>query len=109
MRFVVDAQLPPGVAKWLRERGHDAEHVFDRFPLGVSDTAIWNHAAQSNAVVVTKDQDFATRILLTPKGPAVVWLRVGNTSKTALLAWMTRQWPIVESALQRGDKLVEVT
>ena len=109
MRFLVDAQLPPGVAKWLRERGHVAEHVFDRFPPNVSDASIWDYAAQNSAVVVSKDQDFATRVLLTPTGPAVVWLRVGNTSKTALLGWMTGQWPIVEAALQRGDRLVEVT
>lgn len=24
VRFIVDAQLPPALAKWLRDRGHDA-------------------------------------------------------------------------------------
>jgi predicted nuclease of predicted toxin-antitoxin system len=29
MRFVVDAQLPPALARYLSSLGHDAEHVFD--------------------------------------------------------------------------------
>ena len=29
MRFLVDNQLPPSLARWLRDRGHDAEHVFE--------------------------------------------------------------------------------
>jgi len=29
MRFLVDAQLPPALCGWLRERGHDALHVVE--------------------------------------------------------------------------------
>ena len=29
MKFLVDAQLPPGLARWLVARGHEADHVFD--------------------------------------------------------------------------------
>ncbi|HOY58634.1 MAG TPA: DUF5615 family PIN-like protein [Verrucomicrobiota bacterium] len=27
MRFLIDNQLPSALAHWLRERGHDAEHL----------------------------------------------------------------------------------
>jgi predicted nuclease of predicted toxin-antitoxin system len=27
MKFLVDAQLPPGLCRWLQARGHEAEHV----------------------------------------------------------------------------------
>jgi predicted nuclease of predicted toxin-antitoxin system len=30
MRFIVDAQLPPALARWLVRQGHEAEHVADR-------------------------------------------------------------------------------
>ncbi len=30
MRFLVDAQLPPALARWLAANGHAAEHVADR-------------------------------------------------------------------------------
>jgi len=44
MRLVVDAQLPPALACWLAQQGHEAEHLFDRFPPGTTDTAIWHEA-----------------------------------------------------------------
>ncbi|WP_179045221.1 DUF5615 family PIN-like protein [Sphingobium lactosutens] len=27
MKFLVDAQLPPALCRWLRDRGHDADYV----------------------------------------------------------------------------------
>jgi len=29
VRFLVDTQLPAALARWLREKGHQAEHVLD--------------------------------------------------------------------------------
>ena len=29
MRVLIDAQLPPGLCGWFRERGVDADHVAD--------------------------------------------------------------------------------
>ena len=29
MRFLIDAQLPPALARWITEHGHEAEHVLD--------------------------------------------------------------------------------
>jgi predicted nuclease of predicted toxin-antitoxin system len=29
MRFLVDAQLPPALARWLAANGHTVEHVAD--------------------------------------------------------------------------------
>jgi hypothetical protein len=40
MRFIVDAQLPPALARWLAEQGHEAEHVFDFGKDGTTDAEI---------------------------------------------------------------------
>lgn len=40
MTFLIDAQLPPALCLWLRERGHDAVHVRDIGLLDSSDLAI---------------------------------------------------------------------
>ena len=29
MKFLIDAQLPPALCRWLETRGHEAEHVFE--------------------------------------------------------------------------------
>lgn len=108
MRFVVDAQLPPALARWLAQQGHEAEHLFDRFPPGTTDTTIWHEALRLDAVIVTKDEDFQQRSLQVGHGPKIVWLRVGNTSNRALLEWFVPLWPPIVEALERGEVLVEV-
>ncbi|HVV00617.1 MAG TPA: DUF5615 family PIN-like protein [Verrucomicrobiae bacterium] len=85
---MVDTQLRKAPAFWLAQQGHVAEHVLD-VGLGQSkDTPSWPHAQQSGAVVVTKAEDFAEWVRRGRVGPAVVWLRIGNSSKSALLAWI---------------------
>ena len=108
MRFLVDAQLPPALARWLADRGHEAEHVSDIGMQAASDAAIWTYALAHAAVVVTKDEDFPQRKVLSKDGPAVVWIRTPNTRRRDLLAWFERVMPHIVSALERGETLVEV-
>lgn len=109
MRFLVDAQLPPALARWLVAKGHEAEHVADKEMQAASDTAIWDYALTSSAAIVTKDEDFAQRKVLTAVGPVVVWIRLPNTRRRDLLAWFETILPDVLAALERGETLVEVT
>ena len=66
MRFIVDAQLPRRLARWLAARGHDVLHTLD-LPNGNStpDAAIVELACRENRIVVTKDADFVNSHLLT--------------------------------------------
>ncbi len=109
MRFLVDAQLPPALARWLAAKGHEAEHVGDKGMQAASDTAIWDYALATSAAIVTKDEDFAQRKVLTQAGPVVVWIRLPNTRRRVLLAWFEAILPDVLAALDRGETLVEVT
>jgi len=108
MRFLVDAQLPPALARWLVAAGHEAEHVADRGMQAASDAAIWDLALREHAAIVTKDEDFAQRHALTGTGPAVVWIRLRNTRRAELLAWFEAALPPILSALARGETLIEI-
>ena len=109
MRFIVDAQLPPALARVLAARGHEAEHVADIGMKEAEDSPIWNHALENGAVIVTKDEDFPHRLSQSPKqAPVIVWLRVGNTSRRALLEWFEPLLPRIVACIERGDGLVEV-
>lgn len=108
MRFIVDAQLPPALARFFESRGHEARHVADLGLLDSSDTAIWNHALANGAIVVTKDEDFPHRLRQIGIGPVIVWLRIGNTSRRALLQWFEPLLPRIEVLIQNGDLLIEV-
>jgi predicted nuclease of predicted toxin-antitoxin system len=108
MRFLVDAQLPPALARWLAGQGHAAEHVADKRMESASDAAIWDYAWQGHWAIVSKDEDFAQRKWLEDNGPVVIWIRLPNTRRRDLLAWFETALPRILSALQRGETLVEV-
>ena len=81
MRFLVDAQLPPALARRIETLGHSADHVFDCGLAAATDDAIRTYAAKIGAVIVTKDEDFVVRRVL-EEGPAVV-CRLGSDRKHA--------------------------
>ena len=108
MRFLVDAQLPPALARWLVQEGHVAEHVVDRQLERAADAAIWDFAVANAATIITKDEDFAQRKVLAATGPRVIWVRLPNTRRQQLLASFETALPDIVSALARGETLIEV-
>ena len=108
VRFLIDAQLPPGLAHRLASRGYAAEHV-NRIGLGAtSDVAIWRHAKQTGASLVTKDEDFVALARSEPAGPQVVWVRLGNIGNDALWRAIDPLWDAIIQALDAGERIVEV-
>lgn len=59
MRFLVDAQLPPALARFLEGQGHEARAVRELGLRDADDTAIWTFAERDGRIIVTKDEDFA--------------------------------------------------
>ncbi|MGH7089375.1 MAG: DUF5615 family PIN-like protein [Stellaceae bacterium] len=108
MKFLIDAQLPPALALWLAEAGHDAAHLDQIGLLSASDEAIWVHALRSGPIVITKDEDFAARAAQVEIAPIIVWLRVGNSSNRALRAWFDARLSSIISLVAEGQRLIEV-
>lgn len=106
MKFLVDAQLPPALCGWLRELGHEAVHVFEIGMTGASDAAIAARAEADSAILVSKDEDFVA--LRLPDRFPLLWLRCGNTTTAALIAWLDERWHQIESLLARNERFVEV-
>jgi predicted nuclease of predicted toxin-antitoxin system len=106
MKFLIDAQLPPALAGWLRERGHESEHVFDIGLVAASDAEIATHAEQGGSVLITKDEDFTA--LRLPDRFVLLWLRCGNATKRTLFAWLESRWAEIERLLSEGERVVEV-
>ena len=63
---------------------------------------------QNDAIIVTKDEDFPHRLRQSSSAPVIVWLRIGNTSRRALLQWFEPLIPQVEALVLQGDRLIEV-
>lgn len=105
MNFLIDAQLPPALCLWLRERGHEAVHISDLGLTGVTDAEIADRAEAGGLVLVTKDEDFVT--LRLPDRFALLWLRCGNASNAALRDWLEQRWEMIERMLEAGERFVE--
>ena len=108
MNFLVDAQLPPALARWFVERGFKASHVFDLGLERADDRRIWDRALSEGAAVVTKDEGFAARRMVEPQGPQIVWVRFGNASRRETLARVDALLPQIREALERGERIVEI-
>ena len=85
LRFIVDTQLPPSLAEFLKRRGFDAIHVIN-CPNGAltSDNEIISIAIKETRIIITKDSDFMDYYLLKGYPPAVLLLQVGNIKNQEL-------------------------
>ncbi|WP_198157777.1 DUF5615 family PIN-like protein [Mycobacterium celatum] len=60
----------PALARLLFDHGHVAEHVCDIGPGDRSDRDLWRYAIEHDAVLVTKDEDFAAMRFSTAVRPS---------------------------------------
>ncbi len=70
-----------------------------------TDSELWDLAGASQWVIVTKDTDFADRILVSVPPPWIVHLRFGNMRRKEFHRFLASVWPQVESLLP-AHKLV---
>lgn len=108
MHFLIDAQLPPRLARRLVDLGHEALHVFELGLVSATDAEIWNAAVVRGAILVTKDQDFAVARAAASEGPPVIWVRLGNTNNDTLIARFVQALRSIEAAIGRADAVVEL-
>jgi predicted nuclease of predicted toxin-antitoxin system len=87
VKFLVDAQLPPRLARLLNEHGHDATHTSElpkanRTP----DDEMAATADAEDRVVVSKDRDFRNSHFLKGSPRRLLVVHTGNISNNELLA-----------------------
>lgn len=107
MLFLVDAQLRPSLAEALRQAGCQAIHLIDLGLLAATDQRIWDEAISRSAVLVTKDRDFSLR-RATNDGPAILWIRVGNTINRKLIELVLRALPAIIEGIERDEAVIEI-
>lgn len=61
MRFLVDENAGPSVARWLRNLGHDVLSVFES-ARGLTDEEVLALALAENRILITSDKDFGDKV-----------------------------------------------
>jgi len=105
VKFLIDAQLPPMLAEWLRKAGHDALHVQEVNLRDADDAVIRAYASRDGSILITKDRDF------TPTDAAaiqIIWVRTGNIGTRALIDRVEAALPRILAHLADGARLVEL-
>lgn len=106
---LVDAQLSPGIARWIRDTlGIEAVAVRDLGLRDAEDVAIFTAARDVGAIVLTKDSDFVDLVLQRGSPPQIPWLTCGNTSNARLRTVLGGTLRQAIELFDRGESLVEI-
>ena len=108
MTFLIDNQLPPALARLIQfDLGADAKHVADLGLQNATDVDLWAYASETESVLISKDDDFVRLVLSVPTA-RLVWVRVGNCRRKALLDVFTRVWPAMIARLGNNERFIEI-
>ncbi|MDH4119159.1 MAG: DUF5615 family PIN-like protein [Acidimicrobiia bacterium] len=104
MKFLIDANLSPRIARRLTSEGHEAAHVADVDLLTASDPDILAHAEAQGQVIVTADTDFPTLVALrSMTTPSVVLMRaVADLTVDRHIDLLLTNLPTVADDLRSG-------
>ena len=106
MRFLVDANLSPRVAKWLRERGHDAVHVFDLALDQAGDREIFAEAARGRRILLTSDLGFGEILARSSGRVSVLILRLRSTATANVIGRLEVALAEAATALEDGAVVI---
>jgi predicted nuclease of predicted toxin-antitoxin system len=109
MKFLVDHQLPPALAVALRDRGLDAEHLYDLGLHRLTDEAIWHRVGIERSILITKDEDFLHLASRSDTPARLLWVRLGNCRNAVLLPTIVSALDEIPMKFAAGDQIVELT
>lgn len=94
MKFLVDAQLPVRLARFLQAADYDAIHTKD-LPQqnATSDTEINAISIQQNRIVITKDSDFVNSFLTIQQPYKLLLITTGNIQNSELESLFSANLP----------------
>jgi len=96
MKLLLDENLSRRVIPFIQQNFPGSTQISLLQMEHSTDLEIWGYAKKHDYVVVTKDADFLDMSLLYGQPPKIIWLKIGNQTKTATI-----------SALQGNDAEIQ--
>ncbi len=70
------------------------------------DAEVWEFAAANGLTIVSKDQDFRQRALLSGPPPKCIWIRLGNCSTSEIARLLERRGAIIQTFQRTEARLL---
>lgn len=103
VKFIIDANLPFYFSLWKNE---DFIHI-NSINTTSSDNEIWNYAQMNNLTILTKDSDFAFRVMASIPPPKVIHFKIHNMRIKNLFEFINKHWIEILS-ISENHKLTNV-
>jgi predicted nuclease of predicted toxin-antitoxin system len=109
IKFIVDAQLPYRLKRWITEQGYDTIHTLD-LPLKslTADITIAELALLENRIVISKDTDFLKLNILHQKPEKLLMLSTGNIVNSSLIDLFQRNFLFIIQLFEKQATIVEM-
>lgn len=108
MKFIIDAQLPKRLSHLLISRGFDSIHTSELEKGNfTTDKELIDISIRESRIVITKDSDFYNSFLQKAEPYKLVFLKVGNTSTTEIIAIFSKNMEVIMEYL-RFNFVIEI-
>ena len=106
--FIIDTQLPPVLAAFLKRKGFNATHTSKVKVHGelMSDSDIISFAIEHNLIVVTKDKDFVDYYFAKGFPPKILQLQMGNIKNDDLIDILDVNIDTISKLIRSGHNLI---
>jgi predicted nuclease of predicted toxin-antitoxin system len=109
MTLWLDAHFSHRLAPWLSTQfGLKVKTLRELGLRDADDLEIFMAARRANAVILTKDEDFALLVTRLSPPPQILWFVGGNTSNAEVQAMFLRYFTDIESHLAAGESLIRI-
>lgn len=109
MKFLLDENLSRRILPFLQNDFPGSTQVALVGLERADDRSIWTYARTNDFIIVTRDADFEELSALLGQPPQVIWIRVPNVSKSALLNLLLDNKNLLFDALQaQGVDCIEL-
>jgi predicted nuclease of predicted toxin-antitoxin system len=96
-KFLVDENLLYYFKLWHND---NFVHVHD-LPGISTDQEIWEYAKKYSLVIISKDSDFSTRIMISSPPPKVILLKTGNLKIAQLYQFLNNNRTLILSDIEK--------
>ncbi|MBP9884960.1 MAG: DUF5615 family PIN-like protein [Leptospiraceae bacterium] len=107
-KFIIDANLPRRLARWLKEKGYDCIHTLELPEKNLTEDDFVNMISmKEQRIVVSKDKDFLNSFLLKREPYKLILITAGNLPNDELISIFEKSLESMLNILE-SDFFIEV-